>query len=69
VRIGIGRPPGRMPGRDFVLARFTADERTEIDVTLEEAADAIVTIASDGLEAAQNRWHARGGPAEPRRAP
>jgi peptidyl-tRNA hydrolase, PTH1 family len=69
VRIGIGRPPGRMPPRDFVLARFTEDERAQIEVTLEEAADAIVTIASDGLEAAQNRWHAPGGQTEPRRAP
>lgn len=59
VRIGIGRPPGRMPARDHVLRRFSPAEREEIDVALEEAADAVVMLVHEGLEAAQNRYHAR----------
>jgi peptidyl-tRNA hydrolase, PTH1 family len=59
VRIGVGRPPGRMPGRDHVLRRFPPAERETIDVVVEEAVDAIVLLASDGLEPAQNRYHAR----------
>lgn len=58
VRIGIGRPPGRMPSKDFVLRRFQPAERDIIAVTLEHAADAIVMLATDGLEPSQNRYHA-----------
>jgi peptidyl-tRNA hydrolase, PTH1 family len=60
VRIGIGRPPGRMPGRDYVLRRFPPADREAIDVTLEEAADAAVSLVTDGLEPTQNRFHGRG---------
>ena len=59
VRLGIGRPPGRMPARDFVLRRFSPSERDEVDVSVEDAVDAIVSIVSDGLPAAQNRFHGR----------
>jgi PTH1 family peptidyl-tRNA hydrolase len=57
VRIGIGRPPGRMPGKDFVLRRFSPAERETVDVTLEEAADAVVMLATEGLDPTQNRYH------------
>jgi peptidyl-tRNA hydrolase, PTH1 family len=59
VRLGVGRPPGRMPGRDHVLRRFPPAERETIDVVIEDAADAIVLLATDGLEPAQNRYHAK----------
>ena len=59
VRIGIGRPPGRMPARDHVLRRFPPAERTTIDLALVEAADAVVTLVTEGLEPAQNRHHSR----------
>lgn len=60
VRIGVGRPPGRMPARDHVLKRFTASEREEIDVTLAEVGDAVVGLVTEGLEPMQNRYHRRG---------
>jgi peptidyl-tRNA hydrolase, PTH1 family len=59
VRIGIGRPPGRMPSKDHVLRRFPPAERATIDVVLEEAVDAIELLVTDGLEPAQNRYHAK----------
>ncbi len=59
VRIGIGRPPGRMPARDHVLRRFPPSERDTMDVALAEAAQAVVTLVTDGLEPAQNRYHTR----------
>ncbi|MBW3663133.1 MAG: aminoacyl-tRNA hydrolase [Actinobacteria bacterium] len=58
VRIGIGRPPGRMDPADYVLRRFDPAERTEIDVTIEHAADAVLSLVRDGLEPTQNRYHA-----------
>lgn len=61
VRVGIGRPPGRMSGRDFVLTRFRSDEQDEVGVLVEEAGDAVESLVTDGLEPTQNRFHSRGG--------
>lgn len=59
VRIGVGRPPGRMAGRDYVLRKFAPKEREIIDITLEDAADAVEMLIEQGLEPAQNRYHAK----------
>ena len=58
VKVGVGRPPGRMDPADYVLRRFSKAEREQIDVTLEEAADAVVAIAAEGVAAAMNRFNA-----------
>ena len=55
VRIGIGKPPGSRQGADHVLRRFSKAERKEIDVVLEEAADAVELILAEGVEIAMNR--------------
>lgn len=57
VRIGIGRPPGRQPAADFVLKDFTSAERTTLPNLLSDAADAVELIASQGLTAAQLKFH------------
>ena len=59
VRIGVGKPPGRMEGADHVLRRPGKVERTELDVVVEEAADAVEAILADGPEAAMNRFNRR----------
>jgi PTH1 family peptidyl-tRNA hydrolase len=58
VRVGIGRPPGRMDAADYVLRDFSPTERRELPLLLEEAADAVEQVVTDGLLAAQQRWHA-----------
>lgn len=58
LRLGIGRPPGRMPGADFVLKRFRSDEVTEAEVSVQVAADMAESWATAGVEATQNRYHA-----------
>jgi PTH1 family peptidyl-tRNA hydrolase len=55
VRIGVGKPVTKEHGADHVLKRFSKRERTEIDVVLEEAADAVELIVADGVDAAMNR--------------
>ena len=60
VRVGIGKPPGRQPGADFVLRRPGAAERALLAVAIEEAADAVEAIVVDGVEAAMNRFHQAG---------
>ncbi len=57
VRVGIGRPPGRMEPADFVLRDFAPAERKELPLVLERAADAVQTLLADGLEATQNAFH------------
>jgi PTH1 family peptidyl-tRNA hydrolase len=55
VRIGVGKPASKEQGVDHVLKRFSKRERTEIDVVLQEAADAVETIIRDGVDVAMNR--------------
>lgn len=57
VRIGIGRPPGRQEPADHVLRRPSAAEREQLDVTVELAADAVLALVTEGVEAAQNRFN------------
>jgi PTH1 family peptidyl-tRNA hydrolase len=56
-RFGIGRPPGRLDPAAFVLKPFSAAERKELDVIVEQAADAVELLLDVGLEAAQNQIH------------
>ena len=58
VRFGIGRPPGRQDPADFVLKRFSGAERKELEFAVDLAADAAEALLRDGLEPAQNRFHA-----------
>jgi PTH1 family peptidyl-tRNA hydrolase len=59
VRIGVGRPPGRKQGADHVLKRPGKAERTELEIMVQEAADAVETILRDGVDAAMNRFNTR----------
>ncbi len=58
VRIGIGRPPGRMDPADFVLRNFSAAERKELPEILGRSADAVETLLTRGLAVAQNQFNA-----------
>jgi peptidyl-tRNA hydrolase, PTH1 family len=55
VRLGVGRPPGRKDPADYVLEPFAKAEREAVEVLIEEAADAVLTLVRDGLGAAQDR--------------
>ena len=59
VRVGVGRPPGRMDPAAYVLKDFTSGERKDLDLLLTEATDAAQLIQRDGLVSAQNIVHAR----------
>jgi len=60
VRLGVGRPPGRMDAADYVLKRFAKHERDDAELLAERGADAVLTLVHDGLERAQDR-HNRSG--------
>ncbi len=55
VRVGIGKPPGRQPGADYVLKRPGTAERAMLMSAIDTAADAVEAIVADGVEAAMNR--------------
>lgn len=58
VRFGIGRPPGRQDPAEFVLREFSGAERKDLAFHLDRAADAVEALVGQGLETAQNDYHA-----------
>ena len=60
IRVGIGKPPTKERGADHVLSRPGKAERTELDIAVREAADAVEQMLADGVESAMQRVNARG---------
>lgn len=61
LRIGIGRPPGRMDPAAYVLQDFTREEIKSISGIIDRAADAALEFVKNGLNAAMNKYN---GPVE-----
>lgn len=59
VRVGIGRPPGRMDPAEYVLKPFAKAEAGEVELVVGEAADAVELLLTASLVDAQNRVHVR----------
>jgi PTH1 family peptidyl-tRNA hydrolase len=57
VRIGVGKPVSKERGVDHVLNKFSKRDRQDVDVTIEQAADAVECIVTDGVDAAMNRYN------------
>jgi len=53
LKIGVGRPPGRMDPAAFVLQRFDGDERREVDLLISDAVDVVERYLVDPESAAQ----------------
>jgi peptidyl-tRNA hydrolase, PTH1 family len=60
VRLGIGRPPGRMDPADYVLKDFPAADREEVHLMISDGADAVSSIVTSGFAPAQGRINALG---------
>ena len=58
VRIGVGKPPSKEHGADHVLRRVSKAERTELDIKVQEGADAVEAIVTDGMAAAMTKYNA-----------
>jgi peptidyl-tRNA hydrolase, PTH1 family len=65
VRLGVGKPPGRKQGADHVLKRPGKSERTGLEIAVVEAADAVETILSQGIDKAMNHYNTRRPDPEP----
>lgn len=54
-KIGIGRPPGKMPAAAYVLQAFKGDDEILARQVIDRAADAVETWLRDGIELAMTR--------------
>lgn len=59
LRIGIGRPPGRMDPAAYVLRDFSPEEEPLLEETLERAAAAIEAWLREGVEVAMSQYNQR----------
>lgn len=57
LRVGIGRPPGRMDPRDYVLHDFDPEEQEILPEVLQNAVGAIRRFIADGIEQAMNDFN------------
>jgi len=57
LRIGIGRPPGRMDAAAYVLQDFNQEERELLPEVLDRAAKAALAFIEHGLETAMNQFN------------
>lgn len=62
IRIGIGKPPGKAQGVDHVLKKPGKAARQELDIIVQEAADAVELILTDGPAVAMHRYNTRTDP-------
>jgi PTH1 family peptidyl-tRNA hydrolase len=59
MRLGIGRPPGKMPTEAYVLQKFKPDEWEAMLVTYQEGVEAVKAIITEGIDNAMNKFNNR----------
>ena len=57
LRVGIGRPPGRMEAADYVLQTFSQSEKETIEFVLTKAEEAVTTFMEYGMVKAMNTFN------------
>lgn len=57
LRVGIGRPPGRMDATAWVLGRFQESEKEAIGYSIVRSADSVETWCSEGIEPTMNKFN------------
>lgn len=55
LRLGVGRPAGKMPPAAYVLQDFGRDEQEYLEIMLESAAQAVTTFVQEGIDLAMTR--------------
>lgn len=60
LRIGVGRGDPKWDLADHVLSRFAREEREEVAIAVQRAADAAELFVEDGVEAVMSRFNADG---------
>jgi PTH1 family peptidyl-tRNA hydrolase len=57
LRVGVGRPPGRMQAADYVLQDFSEREMEELEIIKNTAVEAIKTYLMSGIREAMNKYN------------
>src|SRR3954464_5170412 len=57
VRVGVGRPPGRQDPADYLLSNFPPSARTDVEIEVQRAADAVEHLVENGLERTQSTFN------------
>ena len=57
LRVGIGRPPGRMPTPDYVLRPFSSDEQEVLPFIIDRAVDAVLEFIEHDILSAMNKYN------------
>lgn len=57
VRLGVGKPSSKEQGANHVLSKVPAAERQTLDVAVNVAADAVLKIIADGVDATMNMYN------------
>lgn len=57
LRIGIDPPPQFVPGRDYVLGKWSAEQKQKINPALDRACGAILTWVDRGIEKAMSQFN------------
>lgn len=57
LRVGIDRPPGRMPTPKYVLQRFSTEQQDALPFVTDRASDAALMFVSEGILAAMNHYN------------
>ncbi len=58
LRIGVGRPPGRMDAAAYVLQDFSQSEKAELALIRQQAVEALLSFVTQGIAAAMNAYNA-----------
>ena len=58
LRVGVGKTPPHWNASDFVLGKFGAEERSEMDLGISRAANAVEAWIEHGIEMAMNQFNA-----------
>lgn len=59
IKVGVGAKPPRMDLADYVLSRFSPEEQKQMDEAFREAAEAAVSMITDGAERAMNHYNTK----------
>jgi len=57
LRLGIGRPPGRMEAMDYVLQKFSTKDAEDLDFVMHAVVDAVETLIKDGIDQAMTQYN------------
>lgn len=58
LRVGIDPKPPRVPQKDYVLGRFSQEQRDRLNPAIDRAAEALLVWMEKGMQPAMNRFNA-----------